>query len=97
MCSASCLTPVPDFERDGSQFDALFEDGHTFTIGNVPVTVDACSGAIRLPTLPIVVGDAVFTGDTMFMPDYATARADFPGGDARTLFRSLAPDFVASA
>ena len=52
---------------------------------------------IRLPTFAYVVGDAVFTGDTMFMPDYGTARADFPGGDARTLFRSVAPDFVASA
>lgn len=78
----------PEFERDGSQFDALFRDGDTFTIGNIPVTVMHVPG--HTPAcIAYVVGDAVFVGDTMFMPDYGTARADFPGGDARTLFRSL--------
>jgi glyoxylase-like metal-dependent hydrolase (beta-lactamase superfamily II) len=77
-----------EFERDGSQFDALFKDGDTFTIGNVPVNVMHVPGHTPAD-IAYVVGDAVFTGDTMFMPDYGTARADFPGGDARTLFRSL--------
>lgn len=77
-----------EFERDGSQFDALFKDGDTFTIGALPVTVMHVPG--HTPAcIAYVVGDAVFVGDTMFMPDYGTARADFPGGDARTLFRSL--------
>ena len=77
-----------EFERDGSQFDALFKDGDTFTIGNLPVTVMHVPG--HTPAcLAYVVGEAVFVGDTMFMPDYGTARADFPGGDARTLYRSL--------
>lgn len=77
-----------EFARDGSQFDALFKDGDTFTIGSLPVTVMHVPG--HTPAcIAYVVGDAVFVGDTMFMPDYGTARADFPGGDARTLFRSL--------
>jgi glyoxylase-like metal-dependent hydrolase (beta-lactamase superfamily II) len=77
-----------EFERDGSQFDALFTDGDTFTIGTLPVTVMHVPG--HTPAcIAYVVGEAVFVGDTMFMPDYGTARADFPGGDARTLFRSL--------
>ena len=77
-----------EFERDGSQFDALFRDGDSFTIGTLPVTVMHVPG--HTPAcIAYVVGDAVFVGDTMFMPDYGTARADFPGGDARTLFRSL--------
>lgn len=77
-----------EFERDGSQFDALFKDGDTFTIGALPVTVMHVPG--HTPAcIAYVVGEAVFVGDTMFMPDYGTARADFPGGDARTLFRSL--------
>ena len=77
-----------DFERDGSQFDALFNDGDTFTIGNLPVTVMHVPGHTPAD-IAYVVGEAVFVGDTMFMPDYGTARADFPGGDARQLFRSL--------
>jgi glyoxylase-like metal-dependent hydrolase (beta-lactamase superfamily II) len=77
-----------EFARDGSQFDALFRDGDTFAIGTLPVTVMHVPG--HTPAcIAYVVGDAVFVGDTMFMPDYGTARADFPGGDARTLFRSL--------
>ncbi|WP_296719844.1 MBL fold metallo-hydrolase [Erythrobacter sp.] len=77
-----------EFERDGSQFDALFKDGDTFAIGKVPVTVMHVPGHTPAD-IAYVVGEAVFTGDTMFMPDYGTARADFPGGDARKLFRSL--------
>ncbi|WP_379921908.1 MBL fold metallo-hydrolase [Erythrobacter sp. R86502] len=76
------------FERDGSQFDVLFEDGDTFTIGQIPVVVMHVPGHTPAD-IAYVVGDAVFTGDTMFMPDYGTARADFPGGNARKLFRSL--------
>jgi glyoxylase-like metal-dependent hydrolase (beta-lactamase superfamily II) len=77
-----------EFARDGSQFDVLFKDGDTFAIGNLPVTVMHVPG--HTPAcIAYVVGEAVFVGDTMFMPDYGTARADFPGGDARALFRSL--------
>lgn len=78
----------PAFARDGSQFDLLMEDGHAFKLGeieaialHVPGHTPAC--------LAFVIGDAVFVGDTLFMPDYGTARADFPGGDARTLYRSI--------
>lgn len=77
-----------EFERDGSQFDVLFKDGDSFAIGTLPVTVLHVPG--HTPAcIAYAVGDAVFVGDTMFMPDYGTARADFPGGDARQLFRSL--------
>lgn len=76
------------FARDGSQFDHLFSDGEHFTIGGLDGV------ALHLPghtpaDLAYVIGDAVFTGDTLFMPDYGTARADFPGGDARQLYRSI--------
>ncbi|MFN3474799.1 MAG: MBL fold metallo-hydrolase [Blastomonas sp.] len=77
-----------EFERDGSDFDALFHDGDHFKIGNLDVTVLHVPGHTPAD-VAYVIGDAVFVGDTMFMPDYGTARADFPGGDARTLFRSL--------
>ena len=77
-----------EFAHDGSQFDVLFKDGDTFAIGHLPVTVMHVPG--HTPAcIAYVVGEAVFVGDTMFMPDYGTARADFPGGNARTLFRSL--------
>jgi glyoxylase-like metal-dependent hydrolase (beta-lactamase superfamily II) len=77
-----------EFARDGSDFDHLWADGDTFAIGNLAVTVLHVPG--HTPAcVAYVIGDAVFVGDTMFMPDYGTARADFPGGDARTLFRSL--------
>jgi glyoxylase-like metal-dependent hydrolase (beta-lactamase superfamily II) len=77
-----------DFARDGSEFDRLFEDGDTFQIGELQAM------ALHVPghtpaDLAYVIGDAVFTGDTLFMPDYGTARADFPGGDSRQLFRSI--------
>jgi glyoxylase-like metal-dependent hydrolase (beta-lactamase superfamily II) len=77
-----------EFQRDGSDFDALFQDGDHFQIGNLDVTVLHVPGHTPAD-IAYVIGDAVFVGDTMFMPDYGTARADFPGGDARTLFRSL--------
>lgn len=77
-----------EFARDGSQFDALLHDGDSFTIGALPVTVLHVPG--HTPAcIAYVVGEVVFVGDTMFMPDYGTARADFPGGDARMLYRSL--------
>ncbi len=77
----------PQFRRDGSDFDRLWQDGDTFNIGNLEVTVLHVPG--HTPAcVAYVVGDAVFLGDTLFMPDYGTARADFPGGDARTLYRS---------
>lgn len=77
-----------DFQRDGSDFDRLFADGDHFQIGKLDVTVLHVPGHTPAD-IAYVIGDAVFTGDTMFMPDYGTARADFPGGNARQLFQSL--------
>jgi glyoxylase-like metal-dependent hydrolase (beta-lactamase superfamily II) len=76
------------FARDGSQFDRLFEDGDRFALGDIPAI------ALHVPghtpaDMAYVIGDAVFVGDTMFMPDYGTARCDFPGGDPRQLYRSI--------
>ncbi|WP_373490613.1 MBL fold metallo-hydrolase [Parasphingorhabdus sp.] len=77
-----------EFQRDGSDFDHLFADGDTFRIGAIDVTVMHVPG--HTPAcIAYVIGDAVFVGDTMFMPDYGTARADFPGGDARKLYQSM--------
>lgn len=77
-----------EFQRDGSQFDRLFSDGDTYRIGNMPVFAMHTPG--HTPAcMTHVVGDAAFVGDTLFMPDGGTARADFPGGDARQLFRSI--------
>ena len=77
-----------EFARDGSQFDTLFEEEDTFTIGQLQGRVLHTPG--HTPAcLTYVVGDAAFVGDTLFMPDYGTARCDFPGGDARTLYRSI--------
>ena len=77
-----------EFERDGSQFDRLLEDGDNYALGQLtgyaihtPGHTPAC--------MAHVIGDAVFVGDTLFMPDGGTARADFPGGDARTLYQSI--------
>jgi glyoxylase-like metal-dependent hydrolase (beta-lactamase superfamily II) len=77
-----------EFQRDGSQFDRLFADGDTYTVGEMtgfalhtPGHTPAC--------MTHVIGDAAFVGDTLFMPDGGTARADFPGGDARVLYRSI--------
>lgn len=78
----------PQFARDGSQFDHLFVDGERFRIGGLEAI--ALHGPGHTPAcMAYVVGDAVFPGDTLFMPDYGTARCDFPGGDAATLYRSI--------
>jgi glyoxylase-like metal-dependent hydrolase (beta-lactamase superfamily II) len=78
----------PEFARDGSQFDHLFADGECFPIGAIDAAVLHVPG--HTPAcLAYVIGDAVFPGDTLFMPDYGTARCDFPGGDAATLYRSM--------
>lgn len=77
-----------EFQRDGSDFDHLFADGDTFKIGTIDVTVMHVPGHTPAD-IAYIVGDAVFVGDTMFMPDYGTARADFPGGDARKLYQSM--------
>jgi glyoxylase-like metal-dependent hydrolase (beta-lactamase superfamily II) len=76
------------FQRDGSQFDRLFRDGEEFAFGSLPVEVMHTPG--HTPAcLTYVIGDAAFVGDTLFMPDFGTARADFPGGSARQLYRSI--------
>jgi len=77
-----------EFSRDGSDFDALFGDGDRFAVGELPAMVLAVPGHTPAD-VAYVIGDAVLTGDTLFMPDYGTARADFPGGDARQLYRSI--------
>ncbi len=77
-----------EFERDGSQFDRLFKNGDEFAIGSLPVAVLHTPG--HTPAcMTYVIGDAAFVGDTLFMPDYGTARADFPGGSARQLYHSI--------
>jgi len=77
-----------EFQRDGSQFDALFEDGDTYMVGNMPVFAMYTPG--HTPACMVhVMGDAAFVGDTLFMPDGGSARADFPGGDAATLYDSI--------
>ncbi|RBI70344.1 MBL fold metallo-hydrolase [Roseovarius sp. TE539] len=77
-----------EFQRDGSQFDALFEDGDTYMIGTMPAFAIYTPG--HTPAcMTHVIGDAAFVGDTLFMPDGGSARADFPGGDAGTLYDSI--------
>jgi glyoxylase-like metal-dependent hydrolase (beta-lactamase superfamily II) len=77
-----------DFTPDGRQFDKLFEDGERIALGGLTIEVMATPG--HTPAcVTYRVGDAAFVGDTLFMPDYGTARCDFPGGDARTLYRSI--------
>lgn len=77
-----------DFARDGSQFDRLFADGDSYQVGSM--TCHAMHTPGHTPACMVhVMGDAAFVGDTLFMPDGGTARADFPGGDARTLYRSI--------
>ena len=76
------------FRRDGSQFDQLFADGDTYTIGGLSALALHTPG--HTPAcMTHVIGDAAFVGDTLFMPDAGSARADFPGGDARVLYRSM--------
>lgn len=77
-----------DFERDGSQFDHLFTDAETFKVGELEGV------ALHVPghtpaDMAFIIGDAAFVGDTIFMPDFGTARADFPGGDAKQLYHSI--------
>ncbi len=77
-----------EFQRDGSQFDALFEDGDTYMVGTMQAFAMATPG--HTPAcMTHVMGDAAFVGDTLFMPDGGSARADFPGGDAGTLYDSI--------
>ena len=77
-----------EFERDGSQFDHLFADGDRYKIGKLDGVAIATPG--HTPACMVhLIGDAMFVGDTLFMPDGGTARADFPGGDARTLYQSI--------
>ena len=77
-----------DLKTDGSDFDDLFKDGERFKIGDLPVEVIYTPG--HTPAcVSYKIADAVFVGDTLFMPDYGTARADFPGGDAHELYRSI--------
>lgn len=77
-----------EFERDGSQFDALFKDGDTYSVGTMDCFAMHTPG--HTPACMVhVMGDAAFAGDTLFMPDGGSARADFPGGDAGQLFDSI--------
>ncbi|MEX6508428.1 MBL fold metallo-hydrolase [Jiella sp. M17.18] len=77
-----------EFQRDGSQFDRLFDDGDTYTVGEMPCVAIHTPG--HTPAcMTHVMGDAAFVGDTLFMPDGGSARADFPGGDAGTLYDSI--------
>lgn len=85
---AAIFNESEDFATDGSQFDRLLADGEQLKLGEMPIV------ALHVPghtpaDMAYVIGDAVFVGDTMFMPDYGTGRADFPGGDAHRLFRSI--------
>lgn len=85
---AKVFNEPASFAVDGSQFDQLMADGAPFMLGAIPAM------ALHVPghtpaCLAYVIGDAVFVGDTLFMPDYGTARCDFPGGNARTLYRSI--------
>ncbi len=77
-----------DVKGDGSEFDRLFADGERFRIGSLEVEVLHVPGHTPAD-VAYRIGNAVFVGDTLFMPDYGTARADFPGGDARKLYRSI--------
>ena len=82
-----------EFERDGSQFDILLKEGDTFAIGSLEADVMFTPG--HTPAcLTYVIGDAAFVGDTLFMPDFGTARADFPGGSARDLYQSIQKIFA---
>lgn len=77
-----------EFQRDGSQFDALFKEGDSFHIGQMRADVLHTPG--HTPAcLTYVIGDAAFVGDTLFMPDFGTARCDFPGGSAEDLYASI--------
>ena len=84
----SIFNAGPEFKSDGSQFDHLFTDGEKYSIGNLQAYAMHTPG--HTPAcMTHVIGDAIFVGDTLFMPDAGTARADFPGGDATILFQSI--------
>lgn len=79
---------IPDLAADGSQFDHLFADGETFAVGNISGHVIATPG--HTPAcVTYVIGDSAYVGDTLFMPDFGTARTDFPGGEAAQLYDSI--------
>ncbi|MEO7068032.1 MAG: MBL fold metallo-hydrolase [Rhodanobacter sp.] len=81
------------FPRDGSQFDHLFVDGERYQVGTIDATALHTPG--HTPAcMTHLIGDAAFVGDTLFMPDYGTARCDFPGGDAATLYQSIQKIFA---
>jgi glyoxylase-like metal-dependent hydrolase (beta-lactamase superfamily II) len=82
-----------EFKRDGSQFDRLWDDGDTFMLGSIFATVLHTPGHTPADMV-YVIGDAVFAGDTMFMPDFGTARCDFPGGSAETMYASTQKIFA---
>ena len=82
------LFNIADLAVDGSQFDHLFADGEVFRIGNIEASVMATPGHTAA-CVSYVVGDCAFVGDTLFMPDFGTARTDFPGGDAAQLYESI--------
>jgi len=77
-----------DFPVDGRQFDRLFEEGERVMVGNIPLEILGTPGHTS-DSITYLFGDAAFVGDTLFAPDYGTARCDFPGGDAATLFQSV--------
>lgn len=79
---------MDELKADGSDFDRLFRDGERFAVGALEASVMHVPGHTPAD-IAYLIGDAAFIGDTLFMPDYGTARADFPGGDARQLFRSI--------
>ncbi len=82
------LFEMDDLALDGSSFDILVNEGDVLALGNLAINVLATPG--HTPAcITYIIGDAAFVGDTLFMPDYGTARADFPGGDAATLYRSV--------
>lgn len=78
----------PELKTDGSQWDKLYEDRDNFMVGSIPATVMFSPGH-TLASITYIIGDAAFTHDTIFMPDSGTARADFPGGDAHNLWKSI--------
>lgn len=85
---AEIFNAEAEFAKDGSQFDRLLNEGDILTFGGMSIEVLHTPG--HTPAcLSYVIGDAVFVGDTLFMPDYGTARCDFPGGDAHTLYKSI--------
>lgn len=85
-----------EFARDGSQFDHLLNDGESFSVGSIAAKAMHTPG--HTPAcMTYVIGDAAFVGDTLFMPDFGTARCDFPGGDARQLYRSVRRIFALPA